>query len=211
MRAIFLDRDGVINENRHDHVKSWDEFKFIPGSLTAIRWLHLAGFKVFVVTNQAIVNRGIVSAQDIEEIHRRMVQQVSHNGGIIHDIRYSPHDNHEQSIYRKPGPGMLLDLAAAWQINLSRSYMVGDAMTDMQAGRSAGCSRVVMVRTGRGAEQLQLPACRLYPPDYVANDLLAAVAWMCSHEQVVTASDRTLVPRLAAGNLSFGVSVSAGQ
>ncbi len=112
MRAVFLDRDGVISENLADHVKSWEEFRFIPGALDALRWLHQAGFRTFVVTNQAIVNRGVVSAQVVEDIHARMLAQVVQHGGFIDDICYCPHDYHENCECRKPQPGMLTQLAA---------------------------------------------------------------------------------------------------
>ena len=81
MRAIFLDRDGVINENRDDHVKTWAEFCFLPGALTAIRALHEAGFKVFVITNQAIIERGIANIDTLEEIHTHMLEHISQAGG----------------------------------------------------------------------------------------------------------------------------------
>src|SRR5512135_2006935 len=115
MRAIFLDRDGVINENRTDHVKSWEEFRFLPGALTALRWLRMAGFQVFVVTNQAIVSRGAASTRTIEDINTRMMLQVALHGGRICDVRFCPHDTGDACTCRKPLPGMLNDLAARWR------------------------------------------------------------------------------------------------
>jgi D-glycero-D-manno-heptose 1,7-bisphosphate phosphatase len=184
MRAIFLDRDGVINENRTDHVKSWDEFSFLPGALSALRWLHLAGFHVFVVTNQAIVGRRIVTSQVIEEINARMALQVSLHGGHINDIRYCPHDNDDGCPCRKPSPGMLLELAAQWHVDLQHAYLVGDAWTDIAAGRSVN-SRCVLVRTGRGNDQVALPQARQFPADHIATDLAGAVSWIF-HEEGLT-------------------------
>lgn len=181
MRAVFLDRDGVINENRTDHVKSWDEFSFLPGALTAMRWLRMAGFHVFVVTNQAIVSRGLASARIVEDIHTRMSLQVALHGGRINDIRYCPHDTHESCPCRKPSPGMLLDIAARWRVDTAQSYMIGDALTDMAAGGAVGC-RCVLVRTGRGAEQATLPEARHYPIAHVAADLISAVEWLFQEE-----------------------------
>jgi D-glycero-D-manno-heptose 1,7-bisphosphate phosphatase len=182
-RAIFLDRDGVIGENRADHVKSWEEFRFLPGALDALRWLRLAGFRTFVVTNQAIVNRGVTSAQVVEEIHARMSLCVAWHGGRIDDIRYCPHDYGEQCECRKPQPGMLRQLAQQWHVDLSRSYMVGDAWTDIAAGRAVNC-RSIMVRTGRGAEQASLPEAHQHPADHIAADLAAAVVWLCQEEGI---------------------------
>jgi D-glycero-D-manno-heptose 1,7-bisphosphate phosphatase len=183
MRVVFLDRDGVISENRIDHVKSWDEFCFLPGALTALRWLHEAGFYTFVVTNQAIVNRGICSAQVVEEINMRMVLQVAIHGGWIHDLRYCPHDYHENCACRKPRPGMLLHLAARWNLDLPRSYLIGDAWTDIAAGRAANC-RCILVRSGRGAEQVHLPETQQYLADHIAADLVSAVIWLFSQEGI---------------------------
>ncbi|MFP4438659.1 MAG: D-glycero-alpha-D-manno-heptose-1,7-bisphosphate 7-phosphatase [Chloroflexaceae bacterium] len=181
MRDIFLDRDGVINENSHKHVKNWEEFVFLPNVLKTLRWLHLAGFRVFVVTNQAIVSRGQATHATIEDIHTRMIAQVEMHGGSITDVRYCPHDNHEQCACRKPHPGMLFDLAQQWQIDLSRAYLVGDALTDIAAARSAGC-RAVLVRTGRGAQQIHRPEIKLHQPDYIVPDLMGAVQWVFRQE-----------------------------
>lgn len=183
MRAIFLDRDGVINENRADHVKSRDEFCFIPSALTALRWLHMAGFHAFIATNQAIINRGIVSRETIEDIHAYMIAQIELAGGHINDIRYCPHTPEEHCLCRKPQPGMLFDLAAHWQIDLSQSYFIGDAWTDIAAGRAAN-TRCILVRTGRGSEHLSMPIDQQRPVDYVATNLLDAMAWIFAQESI---------------------------
>lgn len=208
MRAIFLDRDGVINTNRDDHVKSWDEFEFIPGALTALRQLYLAGFSVFVITNQAVVGRGQVSCRIIDDIHARMMQQILLHGGKIQDLRYCPHAPHENCCCRKPKPGMLQQLASAWKIDTSSTYLVGDALTDIAAGQAVGCTSI-LVRTGRGAEQAQLPEAKAHPADYIATDLLQAVCWLIereglalSHHEVTHLPRRTVadpVPLLVPG------------
>ncbi len=184
MRTIFLDRDGVINENSRNHIKSWDEFVFLPHVFKALRWLRLAGFRVFVVTNQAIVNRGLVSHTTIEEIHTRMITHVNRSGGSITAVRHCPHDEHEQCLCRKPQPGMLLDLAKKWHIDLDQAYMVGDAWTDIAAARAAGC-RAILVRTGRGTLHAQMPEIQIHRPDYIATDLLGAVQWILRYESIL--------------------------
>jgi D-glycero-D-manno-heptose 1,7-bisphosphate phosphatase len=185
IRAIFLDRDGVIGENRRDHVKSWDEFRFLPGVFEAFRALQQAGWPIFVVTNQAIVNRGMVHAHVIDDIHERMVREIEQHGGEIKDIRYCPHDSHEQCGCRKPRAGMLFDLAHQWRIDLTGSYMIGDAWTDIAAGFEAGC-HTVLVRSGRGAEQLQLPEMYHVPAHFVADHLAHAVTWILQREHLLT-------------------------
>jgi D-glycero-D-manno-heptose 1,7-bisphosphate phosphatase len=188
MRVIFLDRDGVINENRSDHVKSWDEFRFLPGALDALEMLHSAGYYVFVVTNQAIIARGLATRQTLDEIHERMLAQVVAYGGKIHDLRYCPHDTGDACNCRKPKPGMLYDLAARWRFDLSRAYMIGDALTDIAAARTAGC-QPVLVRTGRGTEQLHQPELLHCPPAHIAANLLDAVLWMFAREGVTPVID----------------------
>lgn len=183
MRTVFLDRDGVINENSSDHIKSWEEFAFLPNVLMALRWLRLAGFRVFIVTNQAIVNRGLISRASLEEIHARMIARVELSGGRISAVRYCPHDYHENCSCRKPRPGMLLDLARQWKIDLKRTYMVGDALTDVAAGQSVGC-RSALVLTGRGSQQVRLSEINVHRPDYIATDLFGAVQWIFRQEGV---------------------------
>lgn len=156
--AIFLDRDGVINVNRLDHVKSWEEFEFMPGVLESICTLTLTGLPIFIVTNQAIVNRKVVTAAIIEGIHCRMIAEIEKAGGSIKKVYYCPHDNDESCTCRKPEPGMLNQAADEFEIDLKQSFMVGDAWTDVQAGLKVG-ARSIMVMTGRG-------------PQFVANCFL---------------------------------------
>ena len=125
--AIFLDRDGVINENRPDHVKCWEEFDWLPNVLTSIRQLTETGLPIFVVTNQAIVNRGTISEMTLYDIHTRMLSLVNQAGGHIEKVYYCPHDKQENCTCRKPQPGMLKLAAEEHNIDLTKSFIVGDA------------------------------------------------------------------------------------
>ena len=156
MRAVFLDRDGVICENRPDHVKNWDEFQFLPGARNSLAALSRLGLAVVVVTNQAVIGRGIVPASVVDDIHRRMMAEVASYGGRIDRVVCCPHRPEENCGCRKPRPGLLLQVANEMGIDLCRSYMIGDAASDLVAGQCAGC-RTFMVLTGRGLQQL-LPA-----------------------------------------------------
>src|SRR5688572_17665342 len=127
MHAIFLDRDGVICENRTDHVKSWQEFQFIPGAKSSLVALSKLGLPIVVVTNQAAINRGLASARVVEEIHNQMVAEVEAEGGRIDRVIYCPHRPDEACNCRKPEPGMLLEAAHDLELDLTRSYMIGDA------------------------------------------------------------------------------------
>lgn len=182
MGIIFLDRDGVINENRADYVKSWEEFHFLPGALDALRLLTRLGHRIFVVTNQASINRGLVDQAVVETIHRRMQMIARSNGAVITDIRFCPHRDDEGCNCRKPRPGMLFSLAAKHGLILDRAVMVGDALSDIAAAKAAGCGFTMLVRTGRGSEQQALPAISTCRPDLIIDDLYSAALWLHTHE-----------------------------
>lgn len=158
MRAIFLDRDGVICENRSDHVKSWNEFRFLSGARESIAALSRLELPIIVVTNQAIVGRRMVPAGVVDDIHQRMVAELKAYGGCINRVVYCPHAPEERCACRKPEPGLLQQVADEMDIDLSQSYLVGDAATDLIAGERVGC-QLFLVLTGRGLQQL-MPSFR---------------------------------------------------
>jgi D-glycero-D-manno-heptose 1,7-bisphosphate phosphatase len=175
--AVFLDRDGVINANRADHVLRWDQFEFLHGVLRALAMLKAAGLPVIVVTNQAVVDRGVLSAAELDGLHRRMHEAIQAAGGALHDVLYCPHEASAHCACRKPRPGLFLQAAQRHAIDLEASYYVGDALTDIEAGQAAGCT-CVMVRTGRGRTQHLREEARLLRNYFVAKDLLAASRWI---------------------------------
>jgi D-glycero-D-manno-heptose 1,7-bisphosphate phosphatase len=158
MRAIFLDRDGVICENRSNHIKNWQEFRFLPGVKESVAALSRLGLPIIVITNQAVIGRRLVSAEVVEDIHQRMVHQLAAYGGRIDRIVYCPHHPKDNCDCRKPKPGMLWQVAKEMDIDLTRSYLIGDAVADLIAGERVGC-QTFLVLTGRGFQQL-LPALR---------------------------------------------------
>jgi D-glycero-D-manno-heptose 1,7-bisphosphate phosphatase len=180
MRAIFLDRDGVICENRSDHVKSWEEFRFLPGARESLAALGRLGLPVIVITNQAIVGRGMVPAAVVDDIHRRMLAEVAAHGGRIDRVMYCPHRPDDACDCRKPEPGMLFQAAGEMGIDLAQSYLVGDAASDLVAGRRAGC-RSFLVLTGRGWPQL-LPSVRSVDRFTITRSLLVAAAHIVKAE-----------------------------
>ncbi|MBX6343187.1 MAG: HAD family hydrolase, partial [Thermomicrobiaceae bacterium] len=137
MDAIFLDRDGVINADRPDYVRSWEQLRILPGALEALRRLRLAGVPVFVVTNQSAVGRGLMDLAALEEIHRRLRRVVWRAGGEIRDIFYCPHRPEDGCSCRKPKAGLLLQAGQRYGLDLRRCALVGDARTDVQAARAA--------------------------------------------------------------------------
>ena len=145
-RALFLDRDGVINVD-HGYVGSRDRFEWMPGAREAIRAATDAGWHVFVITNQSGVARGHYDEAAVTALHGWMIDEVRRAGGTIDDIRYCPfHPDavvpayRRVSDWRKPAPGMLLDLMRAWELDPARCVLVGDQETDMAAAAAAGIS-----------------------------------------------------------------------
>lgn len=186
MRAIFLDRDGVICENRSDYVKSWQEFEFLPGAIQGLVTLSHLNLPIIVVTNQSAVGRGVISIDTLEEIHRRMVAEITAWGGRIDRVFYCPHRPGEGCGCRKPQPGMLRQAAHELGLELDQSYMVGDAATDLAAGQAVGC-KTFMVLTGRGRQQLT-PAFRSVKQPFVITRSLFEAA----NHIVKTERQRTL-------------------
>jgi D-glycero-D-manno-heptose 1,7-bisphosphate phosphatase len=141
VRAIFLDRDGVVNRKAPEgsYVASIGEFEVLPGSLEAIAKLCGDGWQVFLVTNQRGIARGMVSENAVEQIHRWLLEQVRNAGGEIMQVYVCPHDYSDLCDCRKPKPGMLLRAAREHSLDLAHSWMVGDSIWDMQAGRAVGC------------------------------------------------------------------------
>ncbi len=174
MKAVFIDRDGVINENRPDHVKSWAEFSFLPGALEAVARLARAGLPTFIITNQAIVNRGLVPRETVDAINEQMTLEIESRGGRIDAVAYCPHRPEEHCFCRKPKPGLLLDLARRSGVDLEDSVVIGDALTDMDAALAVG-SKPILVMTGRGTDQYALATQSGRNGFQVASDLQSAV------------------------------------
>ena len=167
--AVFLDRDGVIIENRPNYVRAWDDVAFFPQALLALRRLAAAPCKIVIVTNQSAVGRGIISLEQAHQIQDRVVSEIVCAGGRVDGSFLCPHAPWEGCPCRKPKGGLLLQAAETLKIDLRASLMIGDALTDLQAGWAAGVGQVALVLTGRGAVQIrqpevaQLPAFPQYP------------------------------------------------
>src|SRR5687767_8290432 len=147
LEALFLDRDGVVNEDRPTSVRSWDEFRFLPGVLEAIASVRVP---VFLITNQSIVGRGIVTQAVIEAIHERMLAEIRAAGGDLRAIYACFHAPEHGCACRKPEPGLLLQAAREHGLDLSRVAFAGDDVRDLEAARRAGAIPV-LVLTGKGA------------------------------------------------------------
>lgn len=177
LRAVFLDRDGVINANKDEYVKSVEELIFLHGACEAIARLTRQDIPVFVVSNQSCVGRGLLDLGVLNEITDHLLYCVRTAGGDIARVYYCPHRPEEGCECRKPRAGLLRRAEGEWGVNLSRSFLVGDAQTDIVAGRTVGC-RTAMVLTGRGSIELNLCHQRDTLPHHVASGLPAAVDWV---------------------------------
>ena len=171
--AVILDRDGVINDHALDYVTSWKQFRFMPGALAALRRLHEAGWLVVVVTNQSAVGRGMMTEDELEGIHARMLDLVEEAGGHIDRVFTCPHRPEDGCDCRKPKPGLLLEAAREYDLALASCYLVGDSWRDIAAGQAAGCTTILVegVDATRAQEQLEKLE---RPPDFLVRDLAAA-------------------------------------
>ena len=153
-RCVFFDRDGIVNASpgADRYVTRWDDFHLLPGFVEALRVVRAHGYQAVIVTNQRAVARGLVSAAEVEAMHRRLQDLLLKGYRLdLLDVAYCPHDVGECDC-RKPAPGMLLSMAAKHNLDLAASWMVGDAETDIEAGRRAGC-RTILVNGAEAVSQ----------------------------------------------------------
>lgn len=169
---IFLDRDGVIIENVDRYVRSWDDVVLLPSAISALARLTMAGYNIIVVTNQSAVGRGLLSLHDAQSINQRLAQEIALGGGRIDAFYLCPHAPEDNCECRKPQPGLLLRAAQERMIDLPTAILVGDALTDIQAGQRAGIHCNVLVQTGRGRVQSALPEAQALRPflEYASLD-----------------------------------------
>ena len=171
MDLVILDRDGVINEDRADFVRSPAQWVPVPGSLEAIARLCAAGIRVAVATNQSGIGRGLYDEATLAAIHRRMESEIAKHGGHLDRIVYCPHHPDDDCACRKPRPGLLEQLAASYDRSLTDVPCIGDARRDLEAAVAVG-ARPMLVLTGKGRETLD--ALGNAAPEYY-SDLSTAV------------------------------------
>ncbi len=169
-KTIFLDRDGVICRDRDDYVKSWHEFVWIPGAREALKGLNDNHYMTIVVTNQAGVGRGITSQRTVEDIHERMVKEVSQAGGNIEAVYCCPHKPEDKCDCRKPKAGLLQKAARDFAFNPKKSYLVGDKISDIEAGQRMGCTTIMIKNDGNRGNSISKNRA-----DYTVSDLAEAV------------------------------------
>ncbi len=182
-RAVFMDRDGTLNEDVN-YLSRMDQLRIYPQTFEAIRLINAAGLKAIVVTNQSGIARGYFTEDFVRTVHDRINELLEADGARIDGFYVCPHHPvYGNGIYkqhcncRKPEPGLLLQAAAEMNIDLARSYMIGDMLKDVEAGKRAG-AKGILVRTGYGANIV-----RTDMPVYIAEDILDAVRWVLKDGQ----------------------------
>ena len=193
--AIFLDRDGTLVYPRH-YPSRPEELQLYQGIGAGLRRLQRAGFKLVVITNQSGIARGLFGVRDLERMHRHLRAALARQDVRLDGIYYCPH--HPEGVLpalavrcdcRKPRPGMLLRAADELALDLERSWIVGDILDDIEAGKRAGC-RGVLVDLGTE----RLPATRWRQPDFVARDTRHALHIIAAEERLAPSADRAYLP-----------------
>ncbi len=179
--AVFLDRDGVLIENRAEYIREWSQVLVYPKTYFSLKRIQDAGYKIVIVTNQSAVGRGLITLQKANEINQRLVDLIRDNGAQVDRVYLCPHQPEDHCDCRKPKPGMLLQAAEELSLDLSRSWLVGDAWSDMLAGQALNLQGKVLVKTGRGLEQLNLPKPNSINSCFIADDLHDAVQLIVSN------------------------------
>lgn len=176
-RYIFIDRDGVLNKDPggwtpYSYVTRWEEFKFLPGVIEALRRLKTAGYTVFVISNQAGVSKGYFTQKDLDGVSRRMLAEIRKGKGDIGGLFYCTHSDGDNCPCRKPKTGLLEKAAKGRKIDWRNAYFIGDSARDVLTGKRMGM-RTIFVLCGKdGLDRLEE---RQAKPDYIKRDLLDAV------------------------------------
>lgn len=176
IKLIILDRDGVINEDSDEYIKSPDEWRPVAGSLDAIARLTKGGYKVVVATNQSGIARGLFDIATLNAIHAKMVREVATAGGRIDAIFFCPHGPDDGCDCRKPKPGLLRQILERFEVPSKDALVIGDSLRDLQAAQAVGCP-VILVLSGKGEKTMRggnLPPSAQVRVDLnaVANELV---------------------------------------
>ncbi len=175
---VLVDRDGVINRRIvGGYVTCWEEFIFLPGALEGLRLLTEKNYQVAVVSNQAGVGKGLMTAADLQEITRKFVKEADAHGGRIRSVYYCTHRVEDDCPCRKPKPGLLLKAQAEHHFNFEDTFLIGDSESDLRAAKAVGCPSI-MVSNAPPTSFEKLP----HAPQVTVPDLLAAVAYLVNFQ-----------------------------
>lgn len=175
-RAVFLDRDGtLIQEKNYLHCP--EEVVLFPDAASTLKKLRDADFKLFIISNQSGVGRGLFSMEDVEKVHAHLTREFARDGVRFEKIYIAPEAPDAPSRGRKPSPQFLFDARDEFGVDLSQSYIIGDKLSDLECGWNAGVKRSILVRTGYGAE-VERTAAEKITRAIVVDDLRGAVDWI---------------------------------
>lgn len=178
MKLVILDRDGTINQDRDDYVKSPEEWQPLPNALEAIARLNHAGWHVVVASNQSGLGRGLFDVATLNAMHAKMNKSLAAVGGRVDAVFYCPHSPEEACACRKPLPGLFEQIGERFGVDLKGMPCVGDSLRDLQAGHAVGCA-AHLVLTGKGEQFRHRDLPPTFPPGtQVHNDLSAFVDWL---------------------------------
>jgi D-glycero-D-manno-heptose 1,7-bisphosphate phosphatase len=185
--AVFIDRDGTINVNVH-HLHRVEDLQLIPNADKAIAKLNAAGYAIIIITNQSAIARGLLTEKGLTEIHTELKRQLATQNATLNAIYHCPHHpKYGEKIIctcRKPKPHMLQRAATEHNLDLSRSYMIGDSLSDLQAGWNAGCQSA-LVRTGYGKETWHNADTQTRDQiSYLGKDLLDVANWIINTHKI---------------------------
>jgi D,D-heptose 1,7-bisphosphate phosphatase len=179
-RVVFIDRDGTINVN-FGYIDNPDDFEMYPGVKEGIKLLKDKGFKIIVITNQSGIARGYFSEETLENIHQKMKNELSKKGASIDAIYYCPHHPKDKCNCRKPNTGLFQQAVKELNIDVKRSFIIGDRMLDIEAGYKIGCKTVLVPENKEKVEQEMKESS--IKPDYVCDDFYSGVGWILENEK----------------------------
>jgi D-glycero-D-manno-heptose 1,7-bisphosphate phosphatase len=177
-RAVFLDRDGVIIHDKN-YLSKPEDVEFIAGAFEGLRLLQENGFLLIIVTNQSGIGRGYFTIDDMNRVHEYIASKCAEHGIRFARIYYAPEAPGQPSYGRKPSPRFLFDAQKEFKVDLSRSYMIGDKLVDLECGWNAGVRRCILVRTGYGSE-LEKSQPQAIKDAVIVNDISEAASWILS-------------------------------
>ena len=187
-RAVFLDRDGVLNEEKH-YLHRVEDFALLPGVPAALGRLAAAGFLLFVVTNQSGIGRGYFTTEDVEKLHAHLRAQLSRERVQLRKIYVASEAPDQPGRGRKPSPQFLFDARDEYDLDLAGSYMIGDKLIDLECGWNAGVKKSILVRTGYGAKTETECAGQLRDA-LVLDNLAAAAEWIVGESKIQNPESR---------------------
>ncbi|MEM4258734.1 MAG: D-glycero-beta-D-manno-heptose 1,7-bisphosphate 7-phosphatase [Candidatus Thermoplasmatota archaeon] len=173
-KVVFLDRDGTISRDSVDHIKSWEEFVFLPNAREGIALLTKHGFHIIIITNQSVIARKMMTRAELNRLHKNMVHEIKKVGGRIDKIYFCPHHPDDGCSCRKPQPGLIQQAIRENKIDPKKAYMVGDRIMDIQVGKAVGCA-TILIANDRGIAELKENRVQ---PEYIAQDLMDAAQWI---------------------------------